>query len=97
MDFILKMMDTPISLFKGAKEYGIILFMGIPFLTLYNLYSSLLRAMGNSKVSFYAVLLSSILNVGLDLLLVAVFPYGVKGAAIATVVSQIAMTLYLMY
>lgn len=97
MDFILKMMDTPVSLFKGAKEYGIILFMGIPFLTLYNLYSSLLRAMGNSKVSFYAVLLSSIFNVGLDLLLVAVFPYGVKGAAIATLISQIGMSIYLIY
>ena len=69
--------------------------MGIPFLAVYNVYSAALRGIGDSKAPFYAVLLSSVTNVVLDILLVAVLRWHVAGAAIATVISQAAMTLFL--
>lgn len=78
-----------------AKEYLQIIFLGIPFLAIYNVYSAVLRGIGNSKAPFYSVLLSSVVNVILDIIFVAFFHWSVAGAAIATVVSQAAMTVYL--
>ena len=67
---ILRAMDTPGEIFDYSLQYLRIVFMGIPFLSVYNLYAALLRAVGNTKLSFYAVLLSSGLNILLDVLLV---------------------------
>ncbi|MBQ2985203.1 MAG: MATE family efflux transporter [Clostridia bacterium] len=92
---ILRAMDTPGEIFDYSLQYLRIVFMGIPFLSVYNLYAALLRAVGNTKLSFYAVLLSSGLNILLDVLLVVVLPYGVGGAAMATVISQMAMTVFI--
>ena len=91
----LKVMDTPGEMFGYAFDYLRIILVGIPFLAVYNLYAALLRAVGNTKLSFYAVLLSSVLNVLLDILFVVILPYGVAGAAIATVISQVAMAVYI--
>jgi len=92
---ILRIMDTPAEIFGYSLQYFKIVLIGIPFLAVYNLYAALLRAIGNTKLSFYAVLLSSVLNVALDILLVVVLPYGVGGAAMATVISQAAMTAFI--
>lgn len=92
---ILGLMDTSESLFGYAKDYLQIVFWGIPFLALYNTYSAALRGMGNSTIPFVAVLISSITNVILDFILVAFCKFGVAGAAAATTVSQIAMTVYI--
>ena len=92
---ILTVMDTPAEIFDYAAQYLRIVLSGVPFLALYNLLAAVLRAVGNSKASFYAVLLSSLLNVALDVLLVLVFPFGTAGAAAATVMSQIAMTVFM--
>ncbi len=92
---ILRVMDTPAEIFDYSLQYFKIVLIGIPFLTVYNLYAALLRAIGNTKISFYAVLISSVLNVALDILLVVILPYGVGGAAWATVISQIAMTAFI--
>lgn len=92
---ILGSMDTSESLFGYAKDYLQIIFWGIPFLALYNTYSAALRGMGNSTVPFVAVLISSITNAILDFILVAFCKFGVAGAAAATTVSQIAMTIYI--
>jgi len=92
---ILKIMDTPAEIFDFSLSYLRIVLVGIPFLACYNVFTALLRAVGNTKAAFYAVLLSSALNVLLDILLVAVLPYGVAGAALATVFSQLVMTVFI--
>ncbi len=94
-DFILTVMKTSKDMFIPAKDYLRIILLGVPFLTVYNIYSALLRALNNSRAPFYAVLLSSVLNVILDILFVSVLPFGVIGAAVATVLSQIAMTIFI--
>lgn len=91
---ILRLMHTPTVLFADAEHYLRIILAGIPFLALYNTYAALLRGIGNSRVPFLAVLLSSVVNVGLDLLFVVCLQWGVSGAAAATVLSQMAMTVY---
>lgn len=91
---ILNLMDTPKLLFDYAKDYLLVIFMGIPFLAVYNIYSAVLRGMGNSRVPFVAVLISSITNAVLDYVFIAFCGFGVSGAAAATVISQVAMTIY---
>ncbi len=92
---ILTLMNTPAEIFDYSLQYLKIVLIGIPFLAVYNLYAALLRAVGNTKLSFYAVLLSSGLNIALDILFVVILPYGVGGAAMATVISQAAMTVFI--
>lgn len=94
-DFILTVMNTSEDMFVPASGYLRVILLGIPVLAVYNLYSALLRALNNSKAPFYAVLLSSVLNVTLDIIFVCVLPFGVIGAAAATVLSQIAMTTFI--
>ena len=91
---LLEKMDTPEQLFSGAQAYLRIIFLGVPFLALYNTYSAALRGMGNSRVPFVAVLISSVTNGVLDVAFVAFFGFGISGAAAATVLAQIAMTAY---
>ena len=67
----------------------------MPFLAVYNLYSATLRSIGDSKAPFLSVLVSSVINVILDIIFVAVFKWGVAGAAYATIISQIAMTIFI--
>ncbi|WP_243661469.1 MATE family efflux transporter [Miniphocaeibacter halophilus] len=92
---ILIIMNTPENIFSSAKSYMEIMLIGIPFLAIYNTYSAVLRGIGNSRAPFFSILVSSVSNVVLDILLVAVFSYGAAGAAIATVISQIAMTIFI--
>lgn len=91
---VLKIMDTPADIFDYSVVYLKIVCIGIPFLTVYNLYSVTLRAMGDSRTPFLAVLVSSVVNIILDIVFVAVFRWGVAGAAYATIISQIAMTVF---
>ena len=92
---ILKLIDTPQTLFLDAKEYLCVIFAGIPFLAIYNVYSAALRGMGNSRVPFIAVLISSITNAVLDVIFIVFCGAGVAGTAFATVLSQFAMTVYI--
>lgn len=91
---ILELMDTPSEVFLDARDYLLVIFIGIPFLALYNVYSAALRGMGNSRVPFVAVLISSVTNAVLDYIFVALCRFGVTGAAAATALSQIVMTVY---
>ena len=70
---LLRFMDTPANILDYARSYLQIVLAGMPFLLVYNLETSLLRAIGNTKIAFYSVLLSSVLNVILDILFVWVF------------------------
>ena len=87
-DFILRTMQTPENIFQDAYWYLLITFIGVPCTFFYNLLSSIIRALGDSKTPFWFLLFSTILNVLLDLLCILVFHWGVAGAAIATVFSQ---------
>ncbi len=94
-DPLLYIMDTPAEIFAFSLDYLRIVLIGIPFLACYNVFAALLRAVGNTKAAFWAVLISSGMNVALDVLFVAVLPFGVRGAAAATVLSQAAMTVFI--
>ncbi|MDO5293708.1 MAG: MATE family efflux transporter [bacterium] len=86
---LLSMIQTPDSLRTYASDYLTIILMGLPAAFLYNLYSSLLRAVGNTKASLFILLIAIFSNVGLDLLFVTKFQLGISGAAWATILAQI--------
>ena len=86
--FILRTMQTPENIFQDAYWYLLITFIGVPCTFFYNLLSSIIRALGDSKTPFWFLLFSTVLNVLLDLLCILVFHWEVAGAAIATVFSQ---------
>lgn len=85
---ILKLLSTPRNIYSDAYKYLLVIFLGIPFSLLYNLLSSVLRSVGDSKTPFVFLALSTVLNIILDLLCVVVFGLGCAGAAIATVIAQ---------
>ena len=85
-----KFLGTPQSLLPQAALYFKIYAVGLVFQFGYNIAAAILRALGDSRATLYFLLVSSVLNVVLDLLFVAGFHMGVAGAAIATVLSQLA-------
>ncbi len=86
----LRLLQTPQEILPGALEYLRILFGGIPIILAYNLLAASLRSLGDSRTPLLAMVLASFLNIGLDLLFVLVFHWGIAGAAIATVLAQVA-------
>lgn len=85
---ILAAMNTPDNIMNQASDYLRIYFFGITFLFMYNIFTAVFNALGDSKKPLYFLAFSAILNVGLDLLFVLVFNMGVAGAAWATLISQ---------
>ncbi len=90
---ILKIMQTNELIVNDSLRYGYFIFGGLSVTLSYNLCSGILRALGDSKTPFYAIIASSIVNLVLDSLLIFGFRTGVEGAAIATVLSQVISTL----
>ena len=86
---ILHLMNTQDDIYGYAYTYIFIVFAGIPTTILYNLASSIIRSLGDSKTPVYFLLLSSGLNIVLDLVSILVLGMGVEGPAIATVISQL--------
>ena len=86
--FILRTMQTPENIFEGAYIYLLITFIGVPCTFFYNLLSCIIRALGDSKTPFWFLLLSTVLNIVLDLFFILSLGWGVAGAGIATVFSQ---------
>jgi putative MATE family efflux protein len=86
---ILHLMNTQDDIYQYAYTYIFIVFAGIPATILYNLASSIIRSLGDSRTPVYFLLLSSGLNIVLDLASILVLGMGVEGPAIATVVSQL--------
>ena len=86
---LLQLIHTPEELYADAVLYIRIIFLGIPATVLYNYASSVLRAMGDSQHPFYFLLAASVLNIGLDYLLIVSMGMGVDGPAIPTVLSQL--------
>ena len=88
IDLILNFMNIPRDIFTDTHQYLFIIFLGLVFTFIYNYFSSLLRALGNSKIPLIFLALASIINIGLDIYLVAEVAMGVGGAAVATLIAQ---------
>lgn len=84
----MRMMNTPEAIFEQAYDYMIVICGGLAATMIYNMFAGIMRSFGNSRTPLYALLLSCALNIGLDLLFVAVLKKGVAGAAQATVLAQ---------
>ena len=84
----LRLQNTPTLIFEDAVSYLRIVFLGTFFFIIYSTLSSLLRAVGDSMTSFIAIFVSVLLNIVIDIILVAGLGMGVKGAAVATALSQ---------
>lgn len=85
---LLDLMQTPADIYDDAYAYIIVIMWGLAAQMLYNLLSALLRAIGNSKMPLYFLILAAALNVILDLVFIINFKMGTAGAAYATVISQ---------
>ena len=85
---ILTWMKTPAEIFQGSYDYFLVICMGIPFTFLYNTASGIIRAMGDSRTPFCFLVLSTVLNVVLDLVFIICLGWGVAGAAWATILAQ---------
>lgn len=85
---ILGWMKTPEDIFDGAYAYIFVIFMGIPATCLYNILAGIIRSMGDSTTPLIFLLISSVLNIVLDMFTIIVLNMGVAGAAWATVISQ---------
>ncbi|MDE6311552.1 MAG: MATE family efflux transporter [Muribaculaceae bacterium] len=82
---LLELLSTPAEVIEGASTYLRIIFIGLPFLTIYNFGAAILRSVGDTARPFYILLAGGVVNVALDLLLTGVMGMGVSGVAIATV------------
>ena len=85
---LLQLLDTPAEILEDAYSYIIVIDLGVVVMFMYNLCAGLLRAIGNSVMPLVFLLISSALNVVLDLWFIAELGMGVKGAAVATVLAQ---------
>lgn len=85
---IVSAMSTPTEAVDGTAAYLTICFIGIPFITAYNIISSIFRGMGDSKSPMYFIAVACAANIGLDYLFMGVFRLGPAGAALGTTVSQ---------
>ena len=88
MDNVLTLIKTPADIHVQAIQYLRVYLLGLVFFFGYNGNAAIYRGMGDSKTPLYFIILSTILNIGLDLLFVAVFDWGIEGAAWATIIAQ---------
>ena len=86
---ILVLMRTPDDIIESAYTYILVIFLGIPATFLYNMVSGVIRALGDSKIPVIFLVLSSFINIGLDLVFIINLQMGVMGAALATVIAQV--------
>ena len=98
LETILTFLQVPAEVYPLIRQYLLVVFSGLLATFLYNFFACLLRALGNSLTPLLFLGISAVLNVVLDLVLVLVVPWGVGGAALATVIAQFAsglgITLY---
>ncbi|MDE6277223.1 MAG: MATE family efflux transporter [Muribaculaceae bacterium] len=85
---LLEALSTPEEVIDGAATYLRIIFLGLPFLTIYNFGAAVLRSVGDTARPFYILLAGGVANVGLDLLFVAGMGRGVEGVALATTIGM---------
>lgn len=101
IDPILAFLRVPAEVWDGMRTYLMIIFAGLLATSLYNFFSCMLRALGNSTIPLVFLAVSALVNIGLDLLFVAVLPWGIGGAALATILAQyisgIGILVYVLY
>lgn len=85
---IMVLLNTPEDALGAAVTYLNIYFLGLPFLFMYNILSSMFNALGKSKIPLYFLIFSSLFNIALDYYMVAILKLGVAGAAWATLIAQ---------
>lgn len=85
---LLNLLQVPEDIIHSAVVYLRIIFVGLIFTFVYNFFSNTLRALGDSRVPLYFLIISAFLNVAMDLLFVVVLKWGVSGSAAATVLSE---------
>ena len=86
---VLLLLKTPQEILPWSLLYLRIMFAGIPIVMAYNLLACVLRSLGDGQTPLTAMVIASLLNIGLDLLFVLVFHWGIAGAAIATLIAQL--------
>ena len=85
---ILHLLHTPEDIYAGAYDYILVLFLGMPFTLGYNFLSSILRAVGDSKMPFIFLVIATVINIALDLYFIIGLGLGCMGAALATIIAQ---------
>jgi putative MATE family efflux protein len=85
---LLTLMKTSAEIFPYAYGYITVIYAGVGTSVFYNLFSNMLRAIGDSKTPLYFLIMASLINVGLDLLFIMQFHMGVAGAGLATILAQ---------
>ena len=88
-DKILGLVNTPREIHDDAYTFLLLQFLAIPFTITYNLFAGYIRALGNSRQPFLFLILSSLVNIVLDVLLILILGMGVAGAGLATLLSQL--------
>ena len=91
---IVTLMSTPVESIESTKQYLMICFLGILFITAYNVLSSIFRGMGDSKSPMYFIGIACVINIVLDYILIGPFQMGAVGAALGTVISQTLSVLF---
>lgn len=87
-DPVVSVMSTPAEAVRETVDYLTICFIGIPFITVYNIISSIFRGLGDSKSPMYFIAVACGANIALDYLFIGVFHFGAAGAALGTTLSQ---------
>lgn len=88
VDPIVSVMSTPAQAVEGTAAYLTVCFIGIPFITAYNIISSVFRGMGDSKMPMYFIAIACVVNIALDYLFMGAMHFGPTGAALGTTLSQ---------
>ncbi len=91
---MLVMVNTPADIIDGAYSYLLWVFAAIPGMFAYNVSSAVLRALGNSRTPLISVVISSVVNIALDLMFVGLLGMGVEGVAIATAIATFCAFLF---
>ncbi len=86
---IVSLLSTPAEAVAGTTRYLVVCFLGIPFITAYNVVAAAFRGLGDTKSPMYFVTISCVVNIALDFLFVGPLGMGPSGAALATVLSQL--------
>lgn len=94
---LLLLLNTPADIFNEAATYLITMSAGTLIVTAYNMAASILRALGDGKTPLIAMIIAALLNIGLDCLFVFGFGWGIFGAALASVLSQLVSFLYCLF
>lgn len=91
---VLELLKTPDRIINDTLLYLRLIYFGVPIVTAYNLLASILRALGDGKTPLCAMVVAAFTNIGLDLLFVLGFHWGIPGAAAATLIAQLISSLY---